>query len=115
MAAYPEPNILPREQADKAEAAVLSAIIPCILEQIKFESTYSEAMWQKLKTGTACYRVSWDGEKHGGLGDIAIRYGYHRYEYDIMIATIILLVVIVQIIQCLFNAFAKKIDKRIIK
>ena len=51
----------------------------------------------------------------GGLGDIAIRYGYHRYEYDIMIATIILLVVIVQIIQCLFNAFAKKIDKRIIK
>lgn len=51
----------------------------------------------------------------GGLGDIAIRYGYHRYEYDVMIATIILLIVIVQIIQCVFNTIAAKIDKRIIK
>ena len=51
----------------------------------------------------------------GGLGDIAIRYGYHRYEYDIMIATIVLLIVIVQIIQGVFNVIAKKIDKRIIR
>lgn len=51
----------------------------------------------------------------GGLGDIAIRYGYHRYEYDIMIVTIVLLVIIVQVIQCVFNALAKKIDKRIIQ
>lgn len=51
----------------------------------------------------------------GGLGDIAIRYGYHRYEYDIMLVTIVLLILIVQIIQCLFNTLAKKIDKRIIK
>ena len=50
----------------------------------------------------------------GGLGDIAIRYGYHRYEYDIMIVTIILLILIVQIIQNIFNTLAKKIDKRII-
>jgi len=51
----------------------------------------------------------------GGLGDIAIRYGYHRYEYDIMIVTIVLLIFIVQIVQCIFNTLAKKIDKRIIK
>ncbi len=51
----------------------------------------------------------------GGLGDIAIRYGYHRYEYDVMIVTIVLLVLIVQIIQCVFNVIAKKIDKRMIK
>ncbi len=51
----------------------------------------------------------------GGLGDIAIRYGYHRYEYDVMIVTIVLLVLIVQIIQCGFNVIAKKIDKRMIK
>ncbi|MBP1581702.1 MAG: ABC transporter permease [Oscillospiraceae bacterium] len=51
----------------------------------------------------------------GGLGDIAIRYGYHRYEYTVMIVTILLLILIVQIIQCAFNALAKKIDKRIIK
>ena len=47
-----------------------------------------------------------------GLGDIAVRYGYHRYQPDVMIITIILLVIIVQIIQFLFNLLAKCIDKR---
>ena len=72
MEAYPEPVILPREPGDKEEARLLSAILPCILEQNRFEHTYDLAMWQKLKTGTACYRVVWDSEKQGGLGDIAI-------------------------------------------
>lgn len=35
----------------------------------------------------------------GGLGDIAIRYGYYRYQTDIMIVTIVILVVLVQILQ----------------
>ena len=47
----------------------------------------------------------------GGLGDVAIRYGYHRYEYDVMLATIVILVLIVQLIQILFHLAAKKIDK----
>ena len=72
MKAYPEPNILPREQGDKAEAMMLSAIIPCILEQNHFEQTYSDAMWQKLKTGTGCYKVVWDKSKLNGLGDIHV-------------------------------------------
>ena len=70
--AYPEPNILPREESDRAEAKVLSAIIPCVLEHNKFEATYSDAMWQKLKTGTGAYKVVWDSSKLGGLGDIGI-------------------------------------------
>ena len=70
--AYPEPNILPREGADKAEARRLSSIVPCVLEQNNFEATYSEAMWQKLKTGTGAYKVMWDAAKLNGLGDIAI-------------------------------------------
>ena len=70
--AYPEPNILPREPDDRGEAQKLSAIIPCILEQNQFERTYSEAMWQKLKTGTGAYKVVWDAAKLGGLGDIGI-------------------------------------------
>ena len=37
MKAFPEPNILAREQGDKGEALMLSAIIPCILEQNNFE------------------------------------------------------------------------------
>ena len=72
MKAFPEPNILPREQGDKGEAMMLSAIIPCILEQNNFESTYSGAMWQKLKTGTGCYKVVWDASKLHGLGDIHV-------------------------------------------
>ena len=72
MEAYPEPLILPREPSDREEARLLSAILPCILEQNRFEKTYDAAMWQKLKTGTACYRVVWDPDKCGGLGDIAI-------------------------------------------
>ena len=72
MKAYPEPNILPRESGDKGEAQMLSAIIPCILEQNNFEATYSNAMWQKLKTGTGCYKVVWDTSKLNGLGDIHV-------------------------------------------
>ena len=72
MEAYPEPTILPREAGDRQEAGMLSRIIPVILEQNEFEKTYSDAMWQKLKTGTGVYKVWWDAEKLNGLGDIAI-------------------------------------------
>ena len=72
MEAYPEPVILPREPDDRVEAELLSAVVPPILEQNAFERTWSDAMWQKLKTGTAAYRVGWDPDKLGGLGDISI-------------------------------------------
>lgn len=72
MDAYPEPNILPREEGDKAEAQMLSAIIPAVIEQNDFETTYSDVMWQKMKTGTGVYKVMWDAGKLHGLGDIAI-------------------------------------------
>jgi D-methionine transport system permease protein len=48
----------------------------------------------------------------GGLGDIAIRYGYYRYQKDLMILTIILLVVIVQFVQSTGNFLSRKIDKK---
>ena len=70
--AFPEPNILPREAGDRGEAQKLSAIIPCILEQNQFEETYSDVMWQKLKTGTGVYKVVWDTGKLNGLGDIGV-------------------------------------------
>ena len=72
MESYPEPNILPREEGDKGEAQKLSAIVPCILEQNNFEATYSDAMWQKMKTGTGVYKVVWDQGKLNGLGDISV-------------------------------------------
>ena len=48
----------------------------------------------------------------GGLGDIAIRYGYYRYQTDIMIVTIIILVVLVQLLQGIGMLIAKKLDHR---
>lgn len=48
----------------------------------------------------------------GGLGDIAIRYGYYRYQTDVMIVTIVILVVLVQILQGLGMMISKKIDRR---
>ena len=48
----------------------------------------------------------------GGLGDVAIRYGYYRYKVDIMMVTVVLLVVIVQIIQEFFMGLSRKTDKR---
>lgn len=72
MDAYPEPNILPREQGDRGEARMLSAIIPCVLEQNHFEETYDDAMWRKMKSGTAVYKVVWDKTKLNGLGDISV-------------------------------------------
>ena len=48
----------------------------------------------------------------GGLGDIAIRYGYYRYQDEVMIATLVLIVILVQVIQSTCDAIAKKIDHR---
>ena len=46
----------------------------------------------------------------GGLGDIAIRYGYQRYQDDVMIAAIVLCIVIVQLAQSLASAAARRTD-----
>lgn len=48
----------------------------------------------------------------GGLGDIAMRYGYYRYEADIMIVAVVLLVVLVQIFQTLGMRMSVKLDRR---
>jgi D-methionine transport system permease protein len=48
----------------------------------------------------------------GGLGDLAIRYGYQRFQTDVLIATIIILVILVEVIQFIGNFFAKKVNKR---
>ena len=49
----------------------------------------------------------------GGLGDIAIRYGYNRYDSGTMLITVALLVVMVQLIQSVGARIAKRSDKRI--
>lgn len=48
----------------------------------------------------------------GGLGDVAIRYGYHRYEADIMFITVVLLILLVQLFQTAGTKIANRLDKR---
>ena len=49
----------------------------------------------------------------GGLGKLAIMYGYNRYQTDVMFATIILLIIIVQLFQMIGNWATKRSDKRV--
>ncbi|RRD94862.1 ABC transporter permease [Clostridiales bacterium COT073_COT-073] len=48
----------------------------------------------------------------GGIGDVAIRYGFQRFQEDMLLATVIILIVMVQLIQSCGNYVANKLDKR---
>ena len=60
---FPRPNVLPREEGDKALAKALGSILPVILQQEDFEEVYDRVMDDKLKTGTGIYGVFWDPDK----------------------------------------------------
>jgi len=49
----------------------------------------------------------------GGLGDIAIQYGYYRYQTDIMLVAVVLLIIILQVVQELGSSMTKRSDKRL--
>ncbi len=51
----------------------------------------------------------------GGLGDLAIRYGYQRFQADTMVATVIVLIVLVQVVQTIGNRISAKLNKTKIK
>jgi len=48
----------------------------------------------------------------GGLGDLAIRYGYQRFQSDVMAAVVIVLIVLVQVIQSLGDRYVRRISHR---
>ena len=73
MDSYPTCNFQPRQSDDKAEAIKLSAIVPVILEQNRYEDVYSDIVWYTLKHGGSVQGIFWDGSKHNGLGDVAIK------------------------------------------
>lgn len=70
---YPSPNVLPREEGDKAEAERLSSIIPVVLDQNDFEQTYDACWHDKIRGGTGIYGIFWNPAKLNGLGDIEIK------------------------------------------
>jgi D-methionine transport system permease protein len=47
----------------------------------------------------------------GGLGDLAIRYGYQRFQMDVMVATVIVLIIMVQGVQTIGNMLSRKLNK----
>jgi D-methionine transport system permease protein len=47
----------------------------------------------------------------GGVGDLAIRFGYYRYETRVMVATVVVLIVLVQLVQVLGEGAARKVDR----
>ncbi len=71
---YPEPNVLPREQQDEADAATLSAILPVIFERNEYEKTYSQSAWYKLKHGVVAKGVFWNKDLEDGMGDVDVRF-----------------------------------------
>ena len=73
MDSYPTCNFQPRQSDDKAEAIKLSAIVPVVFEQNRYEDVYSDVAWYTLKHGGSVQGVFWDGSKHNGIGDIVIK------------------------------------------
>ena len=73
MDSYPTCNFQPRQQDDVGEATMLSSIVPVVLEQNRYEDTYSDIVWYTLKHGGNVQGVFWDGSKHNGLGDISVK------------------------------------------
>ncbi len=69
---FPTAHVLPREEGDREEARLLSAILPLVLDSCDFEEVYSRAMDDKLESGTGVFGVFWDPNKLNGLGDIEI-------------------------------------------
>ena len=70
---FPNPNVLPREEGDETAAKQLTAVLPVVLEQNRYEQVYSDTWWYKLKAGTSVTGVFWDTRKQKGLGDIDVR------------------------------------------
>lgn len=70
---FPEPSVLPRARDDEEAAKTLSSILPVIMDNCKFESTYSSAWWDKLKNGCGIYGVFYNPTLMNGVGDVDIR------------------------------------------
>lgn len=72
MDAYPEATVLAREIADEPEASSLTSILPCIMDICEFKKTFSQVGWDKEISCAGAYCITWDANKHNGLGDIDI-------------------------------------------
>ena len=70
---FPKPNVLPRSRDSQVDAEKLGKIIPVVLEQNGYQTTYSRKAYDYISDGTAITGVFWDNAKNDGMGDVAIR------------------------------------------
>lgn len=70
---FPKPNVLPRSRDSQFDAEKLGKIIPVVLEQNGYQTTYSRKAYDYISDGTAITGVFWDNSKNDGMGDVAIR------------------------------------------
>lgn len=70
---FPKPNVLPRSRDSQADAEKLGKIVPVVLEQNGYQTTYSRKAYDYISDGTAITGVFWDNAKNDGMGDVAIR------------------------------------------
>lgn len=104
---------VPRESVEAVEACGAST------PRIVFSALLPEAL-PSIVRGVAVVLISVLGYTAmagaigaGGLGDIAIRYGYYRYQTDVMVAAVVILIAMVQIIQSVCDLVARRVDHRI--
>ena len=96
-------------------AQAMGASIPeIILKVLLPEAKTSLIVGATISSGTILgYSAMSGAVGGGGLGQIAISYGYNRYQTDVLIVTVILLIVLMQIFQIVGMAISRKTDKRI--
>lgn len=70
---FPKPNVLPRSRDSQFDAEKLGKIVPVVLEQNGYQTTYSRKAYDYISDGTAITGVFWDNAKNDGMGDVAIR------------------------------------------
>lgn len=70
---FPKPNVLPRSRKSQFDAEQLAKIVPVVLEQNGYQTTYSRKAYDYISDGTAITGVFWDNTKNDGMGDVAIR------------------------------------------
>lgn len=97
----------------EAAQSMGASVMQIILKVLLVEARVSLVTGATITFGTILgYSAMAGTVGGGGLGDIAIRYGYYRYQGDIMIVTVILLVVLQQLFSLMGMKIAAKIDKR---
>ena len=99
----------------EAAQSMGASTMQIIMKVLRVESRVSLISGVTIAIGTILgYSAMAGTVGGGGLGDIAVRYGYYRYQLDIMIVTVVLLVLLEQVFQSVGMLIAKKLDRRIV-